>query len=584
MRNLVSWYTVNNMMPSAAKQQQQIVSKNGTTTTTTTVTTNQSNFDNAKFTQAELGSRSFARTVEKNISDMNRKKGEASSIPLSEITPHEVSHIPDDLTFGSTSDANQLPQTVTDILAFHGIVFTEGDRVIHIPGAKYFSISKMEGELKTYRTFSLDEDITPPEPEPTAESIIEDTSETEIPVSVVSESPQSVQGDTLSISPTVSQDIPLTASQGIPTNTLGTINVSQPIETSISQPTVPENFMSQFASDQSSSPEHSEPEQKTVNVPITEIPSTVQIPIVSQESIPAEIVKSEAVALSSQKQLELARTASNRERDAYYANRYINSISGTITELFGSNKLIQSELFKTVQDYDTARRGVLVEMGSMKKTFHEVVSWVKQEQIEIAHLFSHQKSQLFMKFAKVFHLSVPSIIETRTGAAPMVSQTSVSVMSQKLGLAPHTETGPAWNYLFSVERPVKLDFTKTVPSTVTINTVPLDNPTVSNISTSQTSTVTVEQSKKVDRAKLYNKLHDVAASVWLINKEDKLPTVPVSEEVIKEPIVSEQIVPEEKQKPVSRPMAAISFQPEPDDEPAVDLNSPMKQHPEELFI
>jgi hypothetical protein len=31
-------------------------------------------------------------------------------------------------------------------------------------------------------------------------------------------------------------------------------------------------------------------------------------------------------------------------------------------------------------------------------------------------------------------------------------------------------------------------------------------------------------------------------------------------------------------------MAAISFQPEPEEVPVVDMNSSMKQHPEELFI
>lgn len=564
------------MMPSAAKQQQQIVSKNGTTTTTTTVTTNQSNFDNAKFTQAELGSRSFARTVEKNISDMNRKKGEASSIPLSEITPHEVSHIPDDLTFGSTSDANQLPQTVTDILAFHGIVFTEGDRVIHIPGAKYFSISKMEGELKTYRTFSLDEDITPPEPE--IEKIPEIAS-TETVVSVAPEIVQSIKADVTPDNLPVSQNIPSIVPQGALTNTLGTISVSQP--------TVPENFMSQFATGESISTEQSLPTQQTINVPVAEVSKTVQVPIVSQESIPVETIKSEPVVLSSQKQLDLARISSNRERDAYYANRYINSITGTITELFGGNTSIQSELFKTVQDYDTARRGVLVEMGSMKKTFHEVVTWVKQEQIEIAHLFSHEKSQLFMKLAKVFHLSVPSIIETRTGAAPMVSQNISSAISQKLGLAEKAESGPAWNYLFASERPVKLDFTKSVIPTTPATTQPVAAPVV----VPETSSISIEQ-KKVDRKKLYIKLHDTFESVWELGKKTEtiIPIVSeikesesIPEVIINEPVLN-QPTSENKPETVSRPMAAISFQPEPEEIPAVDMNSAIKQHPEELFI
>jgi hypothetical protein len=567
------------MMPSAAKQQQQTVSKNGTTTTTTTVITNQSNFDNAKFTQAELGSRSFARTVEKNISDMNRKKGEASSIPLSEITPHDVSHIPDDLTFGSTSDANQLPQTVTDILAFHGIIFTEGDRVIHIPGAKYFSISKMEGEVKTYRTFSLDEDITPPESElePTPETV-----SAESVISVVPEVTQPIQTDTVPDNLPVSQNISPIVPQSATTNTLGTISVSQSIETSISQPTVPENFMSQFASDQTSSSERSEPVKRTVNVPITEIPPTIQIPIVSQESISIESIKPKPVVMSSQKQLDLARIASNRERDAYYANRYINSITGTITELFGGNTSIQSELFKTVQDYNTARKGVLVEMGSMKKAFHEVVTWVKQEQIEIAHLFSHEKSQLFMKLAKVFHLSVPSIIETRTGAAPMVSQTISSVISQKLGLVEKIESGPAWNYLFEVERPVKLDFTKSATPIIPVTVQPVAPTPITFI---ETIPIT-EQPKKVDHAKLYTKLHEAIGSMWELGKKVEIPThaIPVASEIKEQEIVPESIVSQEQPVVVSRPMAAISFQPEPEEVPVVDMNSSMKQHPEELFI
>lgn len=564
------------MMPSAAKQQQTVV-QNGTTTTTTTVTTNQSNFDNAKFTQAELGTRSFARTVEKNISDMNKKKGEASSIPLSEITPHEVSHIPDDLTFGSTSDADQLPQTVIDILAFHGIVFAEGDRVIHIPGAKYFSISKMEGEAKTYRTFSLDEDITPPEPEPISEPEIEKIPEiasTETVVSVAPEIVQSIKTDVTPDNLPVSQNIPSIVPQGALTNTLGTISVSQP--------TVPENFMSQFATGESISTEQSLPTQQTINVPVAEVSKTVQVPIVSQESIPVETIKSEPVVLSSQKQLDLARISSNRERDAYYANRYINSITGTITELFGGNTSIQSELFKTVQDYDTARRTVLVEMGSMKKPFHEVVSWVKQEQIEIAHLFSHEKSQLFMKLAKVFNLSVPSVIETRTGAAPMVSQTISSVISQKLGLAEKIESGPAWNYLFSADRPVKLDFTKSATPIIPVTV----QPEVLNSVVSIEAIPTVEQPKKIDRAKLYTKLHEAIGSIWELGKkvEIQTQTIPVVSEIKEQKIVPEPVVSQEQSIVVSRPMAAISFQPEPEEVPVVDMNSSMKQHPEELFI
>lgn len=558
-------------MPSAQKQQQQTVAKNGTTTTTTTVTTNQSGFDNAKFTQAELGTRSFARTVEKNIAEMNRKKSEASSVPLSEITPHEVSRIPDDLSFGSTFDAAQLPQRVMDILKFHDIEFTEGDRVIHIPGAKYFSISKMEGEAKTYRTFSLDEDIAPPDPE------LDEAPEVITPepmVSVTTDVIQPTQADTTPDNLPVSQNV-------VSTNTLGTINVSQPAETSISQPVVPENFMSAFATGEQSSSDSNEPAKQTVHVPITEIPVSVPVPAVSQVSAVEKVIKPDPAVSSSQKQLNLARVASNRERDAYYANRYINSITGTITELFGNNTLIQSELFKTVQDYDLARKGVLIEMGSMKKPFHEVVSWVKQEQIEIAHLLSHEKSQLFMKLAKSFHLSVPSIIETRTGAAPMVSQTALPAINQKLGLAEKVETGPAWNYLFVTERPVKLDFTK---NTVSPIPAPVQPDAITPVTIIEPIPASTEQHKKVDRAKLYAKLHAVVGSVWELGKKVEIPAsaIPIVSEIKKLETIPEPIITKEQPKPVSRPMAAINFQPEPED-PVANMNSPMKQHPEELF-
>lgn len=558
-------------MPSAQKQQQQTVVKNGTTTTTTTVITNQSILDNAKFTQAELGTRSFARTVEKNIAEMNKKNGEASTIALSEIKPHEVSHIPDDLTFGSTSDSNQLPQTVVNILAFHNITFSEGDRIIHIPGAKYFSISKMEGEVKTYRTFSLDEDITPRETIIETETISTPTIE-EIPTPEIPTVSNDTQVLTVDSNSTVSQNISPVVSQNIPTNTLGTINVLQSAESLITKPDVPENFMSSFAPDESVSPQPVEPVPQPAVHPVVEIPITTRIPIVSQT------VVSETVELPLHIKLEQARRASNRERDAYFANRYINSITGTITELFGGNTLIKSELFKTVQDYDAVRRSVLIEMGTQKKSFHEVVSWVKQEQIQIAHLFSHQKSQLFMKLAKVFHLSVPSIIETRTGVTPMVSQTTVSVIGNKLGLVQQVDTTPGWNYLFNTERPVKLDFTKTAIPTITPIVAPIQG-----VET-EIPPVSTEVQKKIDRKKLYNSLHTIMGTVWGINKKSEPTQTSVVNETVHEPIVSEQIVVQEKQKDVSRPMAAISFDPEPEEEVVVDMNSPMKQHPEELFI
>lgn len=584
-------------MPSAQKQQQQTVVKNGTTTTTTTVITNQSAFDNTKFTQAELGARSFARTVEKNIAEMNKKKSGVASLPLPEPILRGVATIPDDLSFGSTSELNQLPQRVIDILSFHGISFAEGDRIIHIPGAKYFSISKMEGDIKTYRTFSLDEDITPHKSEPEIETEVEVEIQEESD-SATSENLEPVRETDESVTVIESNPVSQESIPAVSINTLGTIHVSPntknelpinppPVSESLeSQPVLAESFPEKLST-------------ASVDEPVEDLN-------VSQSINQTE--KKIAPETDLEKKLDLARTASNRERDAYYANRYVSSITGTISELFGNSLSIHSELFKTIQDYDTARRSVLLEMGTQKKSFHEVVSWVKQEQFKIAHLFSHNKNQSFIKLAQVFGLSVPSVIETRTGAGPVAVHTTISTVGKRLGFTLPTNTTPSWSYLFTTDRPVKLDLTKKIQP-VTHNVTPvIVSPLPEPLPVKEPEVITMKPlqelvfedslpEKKVSKKELYTKLYNVLTESWGIKKDVPQKIDPV-EQIVREDVSSlqqdhstegifsdkiiEDIVP---QKPIDQPMPTISFEPVlVETSPAVaQMSSPMKQHPEALF-
>jgi hypothetical protein len=63
------------------------------------------------------------------------------------------------LAFRSTSSIDELPPRVLQILASKGITFDAGNRIIHTPGAYFFSLVKQIGDQKTYQTFSLNEPI-----------------------------------------------------------------------------------------------------------------------------------------------------------------------------------------------------------------------------------------------------------------------------------------------------------------------------------------------------------------------------------------------------------------------------------------
>jgi hypothetical protein len=68
-----------------------------------------------------------------------------------------VSH--DDLSFHSTENITELPQRVLDILMFHGITFSAGDRIVHTPGALFFSLVQQTPDGKKYTSFSFNEQV-----------------------------------------------------------------------------------------------------------------------------------------------------------------------------------------------------------------------------------------------------------------------------------------------------------------------------------------------------------------------------------------------------------------------------------------
>ena len=126
----------------------------GGVTTTTTVTTTpviQSSNQNVASASITTGS------VEKEIERHNKLKAtNVNNKSLKEIL-ETVSTTPtnDELSFGSTSNIATLPHQVRSVLIAEGISLNEGDRIIHTPGALFFSLVQNTPEGKKYSSYSL---------------------------------------------------------------------------------------------------------------------------------------------------------------------------------------------------------------------------------------------------------------------------------------------------------------------------------------------------------------------------------------------------------------------------------------------
>ncbi len=390
------------MMPSGSRTTTQSTATNGTVTTTTVVTTSQ-NPSVAKFTQAELGSRSFARKIEKNIADMNERKSEAPREFRGSIEDGVIKH--EDLLFGSTNNRDQLPERVVKILEAHGMSFYEGDRMVHIPGALYFSIAKATPEGKKYTTFALDEE---PEPEPVSEPVATEPAEG--------------------------------------TNTLGSVNTEPEMETGMME----SPFAPVLQAAEKVIQEHREP----------------VIQITTEPVVKPTAVETNQNPLATTKKLDDARTASSRERDAYYANKYINSTLGKLNDLLGNKKNLDQQLFKTINDYIAAKYEFL---ASERRDLPGAIAWEQREQFRLARLLSHDKYGTFVKLSKKFNLETPTLIETRASVAPIAALPQ-SLIIPKITIAGSAPDDLSWEYLFMQERPhhPALQHSGAAPAIVTI--------------------------------------------------------------------------------------------------------------------
>ncbi len=126
-----------------------------------------------------------------------------------------------DLSFGSTVNP---PQVVLDILAKNTITFSPGDKIVHIPGSRFFGfvhhfIDDVTHTEKTdYLSFSLDPGAYDIEETPVEQPQSRVTSE---PVIEKAASVQSVASESESIKPTVSENSFMENPFSV--NTLGTI-------------------------------------------------------------------------------------------------------------------------------------------------------------------------------------------------------------------------------------------------------------------------------------------------------------------------------------------------------------------------
>lgn len=518
------------MMPSAQKKQT-TVSQGGAVTTTTVTTT--APVAPARFTQAELGSQSLARSIDRKMNEMNQEKTKTASRELDQVLARTTREVSQDRSFGSSDNVNEFPELVLRILEKHAIDLASVTRMIHIPGAHYFSIAQTIGEEKKYTSFSLEERISEP---------VE-----ELPVDDIESQPEelvdSVQEET------VPEIVPQEVSDLNVTNTLGTI------------------FPSMTDSDTQKLEVDTVVPSETISPTITETQTINDVPSSPVESVPTTLPAVEVI--NTRDILEKARSASAREFEAYYGNTYRDRPSGTFNQLFGNNQSIQESRFKTITDYEIAKRNFFAEIAQSKPLLKNALETVRQEQVTLSDLLSHKKHNTFTRLAFMFHIPVSNTLETRNRIIGITTTTTLPKISERLGIHELLVHDPDWKKLFTssiVQQPVraKKEFTVQIPLT-------------------QSDTFSAQAIEKVEKKynkkKLFNALHTLLAKEWNINQP----------KTVSESIQTEQLTPLEVGNSLplqvgTVPVEAIHtepivFQPNP-----VSVSLHTKQDPEHLFI
>lgn len=543
-----------NMMPSAQKQQTTVSQAGGVTTTTTTVTTAAP--ATTTFTQQELGTHSMARQVERQIDRMNQEKSQAPREFRGSIIDRDISSEAEDFAFSSTTNIDSVPERVRSILEDNDVDLNTILRIIHIPGARYFSISISTKDGKKYSTYSLD-DYKPPVVEVEEE-------EPEVPVEDPDDNPENWNEQSFDISIEALEKEFDTREKNL--NTLGTISVTKLTGADAPIAAQPAVVTAPIAA-----------ESVVVPTPI----ETVKLRIQEMET-----VASETPLMISEKKLKVARMASARENDAYYANKYSSSTLGTLNDLFGNNQQIHSELFKTIKEYTTAKQEVLKEIKSERWKLGQIVEWLKSEQIEKARLFSHEKYGAFIKVASLFHLNVPSVVETRTGSFAMTTAVKNQSVTERLGIQ-HIDNAPhefMWQYLFSSapQQPATvLDNKPTAPVAVTTPIEVIKEVVVPEV---------VPQ-KTIERSVVFHKLYPIMKDIFGIGEQKTVPTVvmPTRAEIADpEPVIFKPVQLEPEPVIIQPSVAPIEVLPSTPLQPisipvTVQVGQSQKQHPENLF-
>ena len=234
-------------MPSGQKQTTTTQTAPNGATTTTVVTTTSTVAPTPVINQATLGSLGIAKAVEKKIEQQKNSQALNGKQPLNELLDKTFAVTfgkdkpvsQNELSFSSTEHISDLPQRVLDILMFHGITFSAGDRIVHTPGALFFSLVQQTETGKKYTTFSFQERI----PETTGDNSNidnnqEDNIETdtdESTMTMVDDVPnvfESTKTDSIPVQTNIqNSNVTVPIGMTIPTaGTLGTIGlVSQPV-------------------------------------------------------------------------------------------------------------------------------------------------------------------------------------------------------------------------------------------------------------------------------------------------------------------------------------------------------------------
>ncbi len=518
------------MMPSAQKQQ--VKTSGGTTVTTTVTTTTAVAAPSANFTQAELGSRSLARSIDRKMSEMNQKKSAANDGTLDRVLAREAKNISEDKSFGSTSITTDIPWRIMQIINKHGIQATDIVRMIHLPGATYFSVSHMVDGAKKYTTFSVDEIVDEVEDE-VREEVSEEVIEPEI---VVEEVP----------------DYPPTSLPIVATNTLGTIGVPQ---VRIIDPTVSEI----------PTKDSLQPISQNIQPEIIE-PKIIIAPIENPEP-PKEVISPTRVSLDE------ARKSCVKEFPAFYSSNYKERQTGTFNQLFGNNKDVHDTLFKTMNSYEAAKKNYFKEFSNARPSLRLSINEIRTEQLRLADVLSHQKHGVFAKAAHTFTLEIPTVIETRNRIIGTAGKSTLAPIAERLGIHGLTKNEPTWKKLFTDDSSKKSQPIISVAPVVALEPIP----TTINIEPETLPSI----EKKVNRKKIYDSLHVMILKAWNINqpKQNKVPApeliVPAPESVI-EPAA--QVIQESVSKPVTEGEVLPLVMPTP-----LSFSPDNKQHPEHLF-